>query len=41
MAIAVEQYEEWITGRRYPDMEQLKERRSEERAKEEVVLAQR
>ena len=40
-AIAVEQSEEWVTGRRYLDMEQLKERHSEERAREEVILAQR
>jgi transposase-like protein len=40
-ALAVEQSEEWVTGRRYLDMEQLKERRSEERAREEVVLTQR
>ena len=40
-ALAVEQSEEWVTGRRYLDMEQLKERRSEKRAREEVVLAQR
>jgi putative transposase len=40
-ALAVEQSEEWVTGRRYLDMEQLKERRSEERAREEVILTQR
>jgi putative transposase len=41
-AIAVEQSEEWVTGRRYLDMEQLKDQRSKERAvKEEVVLTQR
>jgi putative transposase len=40
-AMAVEQSEEWVTGRRYLDMEQLKERRSEEQAREEVILAQR
>jgi putative transposase len=39
-ALAVEQSEEWVTGRRYLDMEQLKERRSEERARKEVILAQ-
>jgi putative transposase len=32
-ALAVEQSEEWVTGRRYLDMEQLKELRSEERAR--------
>ena len=40
-ALAVEQSEEWVTGRRYLDMELLKERRPEERAREEVILAQR
>src|SRR5215212_2081009 len=40
-ALAVEQSEEWVTGRRYLDMEQLKELRSEERTREEVILAQR
>ncbi len=40
-ALAVEFSEQWVTGRRYLDMEQLKERCSEERAREEVVLAQR
>jgi putative transposase len=39
-AMAVEQSEEWVTGRRYLDMQQLKERRSEERAREEVIVAQ-
>jgi transposase-like protein len=37
-ALAIEQSEEWVTGRRYLDMEQPKERRSEERAREEVTL---
>jgi putative transposase len=40
-ALAVEQSEEWVTGRRYLDMEQLNERHSEEGAREEVILAQR
>jgi putative transposase len=40
-ALAVEQSEEWVTGRRYLDMEQLKELRSEERTREEVIFAQR
>ena len=40
-ALAVEQSEEWVTGRRYLDMEQLKERRSEERSREEVIIAHR
>uniref|UniRef100_UPI001C641269 transposase n=1 Tax=Rubrobacter xylanophilus TaxID=49319 RepID=UPI001C641269 len=39
-ALAVEQSEEWVTGRRYLDMEQLKEWPSEEQAREEVVLTQ-
>ena len=41
-AIAVEQSEEWVTGRRYLDMEQLKEHRCcyEERQGEEVRLMQ-
>jgi putative transposase len=38
-ALAVEQSEEWVTGRRYLDMEELKERRSSsERESEEVEL---
>ena len=37
-AIAVEQSEEWLTGRRYLDMEELKEWRSEARESEEVML---
>lgn len=40
-ALAVEQSEEWVTGRRYLDMEQLKERRSEERSREEVIIEHR
>ena len=41
-ALAVEQSEEWVTGRRYLDMEQLKEQRSQERAaKEEVIPTRR
>jgi putative transposase len=40
-ALAVEVSEEWVTGRRYLDMEELKERRSEEREAEEVALMQR
>jgi transposase-like protein len=36
-ALAIEQSEEWTTGRRYLDMEELRERRSEnERESEEV-----
>lgn len=37
-ALAVEQSEEWITGRRYLDMEQLKEHRFAQR-REEVVMS--
>jgi putative transposase len=40
-ALAVEVSEEWVTGRRYVDMEELKERRSEEREAEGVALVQR
>ncbi|BBL79284.1 hypothetical protein RxyAA322_11380 [Rubrobacter xylanophilus] len=40
-ALAVEISEEWVTGRYYLNMEQLKERHSEERAREEVILTQR
>ena len=36
-ALAVEQSEEWVTGRRYLDMEELKERRSEARESAEVT----
>jgi putative transposase len=40
-ALAVEQSEEWVTGRRYLDMEELKEHRSkEEREKEGVFMKQ-
>ena len=38
-ALAVEQSEEWLTGRRYLNMEELKEQRS--RAEEEVTLVKR
>jgi putative transposase len=37
-ALAVEQSEEWVTGRRYLNMEELKERPSEARESEEVTL---
>ncbi len=37
-ALAVEQSEEWVTGRRYLNMEELKERPSEVRESEEVTL---
>jgi putative transposase len=41
-ALAVEQSEEWLTGRRYLDMEELREhRRSEDYKAKEVVLVER
>ena len=41
-ALAVEQSEEWLTGRRYLDMEELREhRRSEERETNGVMLMER
>jgi putative transposase len=41
-ALAVEQSEEWVTGRRYLDMEELREhRRSEERETNGVMLMER
>jgi hypothetical protein len=41
-ALAIEVSEEWVTGRRYLDMEELKERRSEKREEAEgVTLMQR
>ncbi len=41
-ALAIEQSEEWLTGRRYLDMQELEEyRREEEREGEEVVLMER
>ena len=41
-ALAVEQSEEWLTGRRYLDMRELEERRwEEERRPEEVMLMER
>jgi len=41
-ALAVEQSEEWLTGRRYLDMEELSEhRRSEEREKNGMMLMER
>jgi putative transposase len=36
-ALAIEQSEEWLTGRRYLDMEELRELRYRERESEEVV----
>ncbi len=40
-ALAVEQSEEWLTGRRYLDMEELSESYSEEREGKEVHLVER
>jgi transposase-like protein len=41
-ALAVEQSEEWVTGRRYLDMEELREHRlSEEREKNGMMLMAR
>ena len=41
-ALAVEQSEEWLTGRRYLDMQELEEHcRPEEREGEEAVLMER
>jgi transposase-like protein len=41
-ALAVEQSEEWVTGRRYLDMEELREhRRSEERDENGMMLMER
>ena len=41
-ALAVEQSEEWLTGRRYLDMEELREhRRSEERETSGMMLMER
>jgi putative transposase len=40
-ALAVEQSEEWITGRRYLDMSELKEQRHAQRESEEVMLMER
>jgi putative transposase len=41
-ALAVEQAEEWLTGRRYVNMEELREyRRVEEREAEEAMLMER
>ena len=37
-ALAVEQSEEWVTGRRYLDMRELEERRREEREANGVIL---
>ena len=40
-ALAVEQSEEWLTGRRYLDMEELRELRYRESESEEVVAIER
>lgn len=40
-ALAVEQSEEWVTGRRYLDMRDLEEQRHVERGSEEVTLMKR
>jgi len=40
-ALAVEQSEEWVTGRRYLDMRELEERRHDEREAEGVMLMER
>jgi len=37
-ALAVEQSEEWLTGRRYLDMSELGEHQREERKAKEVIL---
>jgi putative transposase len=40
-ALAVEQSEEWLTGRRYLDMSELEEQHHAERESEEVMLMKR
>jgi transposase-like protein len=40
-ALAIEQSEEWLTGRRYLDMSELAERCYEERAEEGVIFMDR
>ena len=40
-ALAVEQSEEWVTGRRYLDMEELREHRRQEPENEEVAFMER
>ena len=40
-ALAVEHSEEWVTGRRYLDMRELKDHRPEKRPAEEAVLMER
>jgi transposase-like protein len=41
VALAVEQSEEWVTGRRYLDMRELKEHRWQEREAEGAMLMER
>ena len=40
-ALAVEQSEEWLTGRRYLDMEELREMRYRECESEETIVIER
>jgi hypothetical protein len=40
-ALAVERSEEWVTGRRYLDMEELRELRCRESESEEVLAIER
>jgi hypothetical protein len=40
-ALAVEFSEEWVTSRRYLDMRELEEYRSEQRGAEEAILMKR
>jgi transposase-like protein len=40
-ALAVEQSEEWVTGRRYLDMSELEEQRHAKGDSEEVMLVER
>jgi transposase-like protein len=40
-ALAIEQSEEWLTGRRYLDMSELEEQHHAERESEEVMLMKR
>jgi len=39
-ALAVEQSEEWVTGRRYLDMREIEEQRYEEREAEGAMLVE-
>ncbi len=41
VALAVEQSEEWVRGRRYLDMRELKEHRWQEREAEGAMLMER